>query len=418
MSDPATQTTGSARALLDVEGMHCASCTGRVETAVVHIPGVFAAHANLATNQVSVRFDPEQVNPQDLITAITESGFGAEQSAPPQRAAQRLAERERNETGAWATRLLVALVFMVPLMLVHFVLPERLAAWSGWIQFLLATPIQLFVGWPYFHGAVMQLRHRTANMDTLVALGTGTAYTAGVVGLLTGASMLTFGDAAMILTFITLGKFLEAKSKSRASRSIRQLLELTPPQAFVLHDGRPQAVDVEQVSVGETIVVRPGDKIPLDATVMSGNSDVDQAWLTGESMPVAKQSNDVIYAGTINGEGALTATVLHACEQTALAQTIELVRLAQESKADVQWIADKVVAWFVPVVLGIAIASFLGWSLAGEWRIAFTCAVSVLIVACPCALGLATPTAVLVAGGRGAESGILIKNAHAPGGGR
>ncbi len=395
---PPTAAT-SERALFDVEGMHCASCTAHVESALTSIPGVYDAHANLATNQVSIRFDPQQANRNQLQTAVERAGYSTQASVPAQKAAQRMAEREHREAASWARRLIVAVVFLAPLMLLTHLLPARFANWSGWMQLLLATPIQIYVGWPYFQGAFSQLRHRAANMDSLVALGTGTAYLAGVAGLLTGSAMLTFGDAAMILTFITLGKFLESKTKSRASRAIRELLELAPPRATLLQGGQPHIVEIDQVRVGDVILVRPGEKIPLDARVTVGTSEVDQAWLTGEPLPVAKLADDVIYAGTINGDGALTATVLHTYEETALAQTIELVRHA-ESKADVQRLADRVVAWFVPLVLGIAIAALVGWSLAGEWRTALTCAVSVLIVACPCALGLATPTAVLVAGGR------------------
>jgi len=223
-----------------------------------------------------------------------------------------------------------------------------------------------------------------------------------------------FADAAMILTFVSLGKFLETKARGRASQAIRKLLDLSPPEATVLRDGRPERVGVGAVPAGEIILVRPGEKIPLDAKVLSGASSVDQAWLTGESIPVDKQPGDEVFAGTINLQGSLTAEVLRPAAKSALAQVIELVRRTQESKTDVGRLADRVVARFVPVVLAIAAATLLVWGLAGgDWATAFECTVAVLVVACPCALGLATPTAVLVASGRGAENGILIKDAHA-----
>lgn len=250
-------------------------------------------------------------------------------------------------------------------------------------------------------------------MDTLVALGTTTAYVAGLVGLLQGTSPLMFRDAAMILTFITLGKYLEVRAKGRASNAVRRLLALAPAEANVLDGDDVKTVPATEVQVGQMLLVRPGDKIPLDADVISGNSAVDQAWLTGESIPVDKQPGDTLFAGTLNGNGSLTACVVRNARQTSLAQMIELVRKAQESKADVQRLADRVVGLFVPAVLAIAATSLIAWLALGDPRTALTCMVSVLVVACPCALGLATPTAILVAGGRGAELGILIKEAHA-----
>ncbi len=400
------------RRLFDVEGMHCASCVARVEQALAAVEGVAEAHANLATNQVSVVVDPQRIPAGAIEAAAAGAGFAAQPAAAPEQAAEQMVARERAEIATWRRRFGVALALLVPLWLVHRYWPASLAGLSGWIQLLLATPLQVYVGWPFFRGAWRRARHRSADMDTLIALGTGTAYVAGVVGAVTHAAMLTFHDAAMILTFITLGRLLEAKTKGRASQAIRQLLQLTPPVANVLDGDQIVEVAVAGVAVGQTIVVRPGDKVPLDARVVAGESDVDQAWLTGESVPVAKHVGDVIYAGTINGRSALQAVVLHASGETSLAQTIELVRKAQESKSDMQRLADRVVSWFVPGVLVAAALTLAVWLLLGEPRTALTCMVSVLIVACPCALGLATPTAILVGSGRGAEQGILIKNAQ------
>jgi Cu+-exporting ATPase len=400
------------RRLFDVEGMHCASCLSRVERALLTVDGVSEAHANLAMNQVSVIVDPRRVTPAGIQLAVAQAGYRAQPAAAPEQAADRMVARELAEVAFWRRRFVVSLALLIPLWLAHRYWPSSLAAFSGWIQLLLATPLQVYVGGPYFRSAWQRLRYLSTNMDTLIALGTGTAYVAGVVGVFSNASMLTFHDAAMILTFITLGKYLEAKAKGRASHAIRQLLELTPPHATLLVDGQIQQVAATQVDVGQLILVRPGEKIPLDARVTAGNSDVNQAWLTGESIPVDKTSGDVIYAGTINGGGALQAVVIHASGQTTLAQTIELVRTAQESKSDVQRLADRVVSWFVPGVLVLAVLTLAGWLALGEPRTALTCMVSVLIVACPCALGLATPTAILVGGGRGAERGILVKDAQ------
>ena len=399
--------------LLDVGPMHCASCVARVEHLVAGIPGVSRARANLATQQVSVERDADAVTPQTVIDALERAGYEATLSGNMVDAATALLAHEQAERAFWLRRLLVAAILLVPLLLVDRFWPAAWSAWGGWIQLLLATPVQIYVGWPYFAGAWRRLRHRSTNMDTLIALGTGTAYLAGIHALVTGAAMLTFHDAVMILTFITLGKYLETRAKGRASQAIRRLLELTPAQAAVRLDDTVRIVPAAQVQVGQILVVRPGDKIPLDARIESGRSDVDQSWLTGESVPVEKRTGDTIYAGTINGSGSLEATVLATIGDTALAHTIDLVRHAQESKADVQRVVDRVVGWFVPAVGAVALATLIVWLWLGEPHTALTCMVSVLIVACPCALGLATPTAILVGSGLGAEHGILIKDAQA-----
>lgn len=417
--------------LLDVEGMHCAGCAGRVEKALGGVPGVLGARVNLVTNQASVECRPGEVRPEELLAALAGGGYSASVVTGAEELGSTLVEKEAREASAWVRRLAVGVVLLAPLVwLTHFgPLSGRMLVW--W-QFALATPLQIYVGWPYFVGAWQRLRHASANMDTLIALGTGAAYLTGLAGLLwwvTGENTdggpshgamhfadagMYFADAGMILAFITLGKLLEVKAKGRASRAIRKLLDLTSPEATVVRDDKPQRVPVRAVMVGETILVRPGEKVPLDAEVVSGTSSVDQSWLTGESIPVDKTPGDEILAGTINGQGGLTARVLKPAGQTALAQVIELVRRAQESKTEVGRLADRVVAWFVPGVLVIAAAAFLAWGLiAWNWPLAIASAVAVLVVACPCALGLATPTAVLVGSGRGAESGILIKEAHA-----
>ncbi len=401
------------RWLFDVQGMHCASCVARVEDAVCQVPGVREAHANLAMNQVSVVLQSQDVTEQEIGKAIRAAGYDSRPAAAPEEAAASMLEREAAEVAFWRNRLVVAVSLTIPLLLVDMFWPTTVAWREGWVQWLIATPIQFYVGWPYLLGAWLRLKQLSTNMDTLVALGTTTAYVAGMVGLLGGSAMLTFRDAAMILTFITLGKFLEAKAKGRASTAIRKLLQLVPATAHVQIEGNMVDVPISQVEVDQSIVVRPGERIPLDGQIIDGNSDVDEAWLTGESAVVDKGPDQPIYAGTINGGGSLTARVTRRADQTSLAQTIELVRQAQESKAQVQRFADRVVAWFVPAILLIAIATLAMWLGLDQPRVALTCAISVLIVACPCALGLATPTAVLVGSGRGAEQGILVKDAQA-----
>ncbi len=400
-------------AVLDVQGMHCASCVARVEQAATSVAGVHEARVNLATERATVNYDRARTDEVQIIAAIEQSGYhatiaGRERGAP----ADHL-DHSARELRGWRWRLVIGTLLLVPLVgLSHFALVSHTV--GGWLQVALATPLTVYVGWPYFAGAWRRLRHGSTSMDTLIALGTGMAYIGGIVGLARDLHEMYFADGAMILVFITLGKLLEAKAKGRASAAVRKLLDLAPPQATVLRHGQRVDVPVGDVRPGATILVLPGAKVPLDGRVISGNSAVDQSWLTGESLPADKAPGDEILAGTINGHGALTAEVLRAAGETALQQVIELVQHAQESKADVQRLADRVVTYFVPVVLGLAIVSFSAWGLAaGDWSMAVSAAIAVLVVACPCALGLATPTAVMVGSGRGAENGILIKEAHA-----
>lgn len=398
---------------LEISGMQCASCTTRVEQALLGVAGVKTAHVNLATQRAAVVFDSTQASREQLVAAVTAAGYRAQVARSAQLSSESLAQQQAEELNVWWYRFVFAAVLLALMLVVGHsgFMSHKMAMW--W-QFALATPIQLYVGWPFFVGAWQRLRHLSTNMDTLVALGTGAAYAAGVAGLATHSATMSFHDAAMILTFLSLGKYLEAKAKGRASQAIRKLLDLAPPVANIRKQGEIVAVPLVEVKAGDELLIRPGDKVPLDAEILTGRSDVNEAWLTGESLPVDKQPGDTILAGTINGQGALTASVRRTSGDTALAQVIRLVEEAQQSKAEVQRLADVVVAWFVPVVLAMALATLLIWSMfASDVWTAVSCAVAVLVVACPCALGLATPTAVMVGSGRGAQQGILIKNAHA-----
>jgi len=400
--------------VLEIGGMHCASCVARVEGALTKVPGVASARVNLLTHQGRVTYDPSRADFKQMAAAVSAAGYEVKPAAAANAATSDLAQRSRGEVSYWLWRLMVAVALLVPLIAIHF-FAGAYHLLASYVQLALATAMQLVVGWPYLAGAVKRLRHGGANMDTLIALGTTAAYGAGLADLVLGSHSMNFMDGGMILTFITLGKYLEARAKGRASQAILKLLDLAPPVAHVERNLSLVDLPLVKVESGETIVVRPGDRVPLDATITNGTSDVNEAWLTGESLPVTKRAGDTIYAGTINGSGSLRAQVSRTAGETWLAQTVELVRRAQESKADVQRLADRVVAWFVPAVLAIAAVTFVVWALVpgGGWQAGLSAAVAVLVVACPCALGLATPAAVLVASGRGAESGILIKDAPA-----
>jgi len=421
------QATGAAaftHLTLSIDGMHCAGCVSRVEKALVGVSGVRQARVNLVTGEASVEYDPSRASAGQIVGAANAIGFTAETIADGNMWVSRLGDRSTQEVRLWRRRFLAGMILATPLvLLVHGL--HSVSAPSLLVSLGLATVLQAWVGMPYLVGAIRQLGHGAANMDTLIALGTTTAYAGGwfhTVQFLRShdamhdmhAGVMYFADAGMILAFVTLGKLLEAKAKGRASQAIERLLRLAPDEANVVFDGQPRRVAVAGVLTGDIIVIRPGEKVPLDAVVQSGSSSVNEAWLTGEAMPVDKQPGDTIYAGTINGAGALTAQVAHPAGKTALAQVVELVRRAQESRTEIGRVADSVVAWFVPIVLGLAALSLVAWvATAGDWAAAISAAVAVLVVACPCAVGLATPTAILVGSGRGAEMGILIKDARA-----
>lgn len=406
---------------LEVYGMHCAGCAARVEKALRGVPGVKAAEVALVSNQAQVTVESGvELEPQKLTRAVSGAGYQASVIDTRRRETGEMFLRLEAETLAWKSRFFVAVLVLVLLVILTYGVPLPT---SGLLvaQLILAGMVQFWVGYPYLVGAARSARHLGMNMDTLIALGTLTAYGAGVAELVmhfTGSAhvlswhgKMYFVDAAMIITFITLGKYLESHARGKTTDAIRGLIDLAPPEANVIRAGQTSAVPVEQVAVDETIVVRPGQRVPLDAVVVDGQSEVDQSWLTGESVPVAKAPGDTILAGTVNGAGALTARVTRAEDDTTLAWVVRLVEQAQASKPPIARLADGVVAWFVPVVLAIAAAALLAWGVpGGDWATGLRSAVAVLVVACPCALGLATPTAIVVAGGSAARHGILVKN--------
>ncbi len=401
----------NSRIVLEVEGMHCASCVGRVESALKSLPGVFDAEVNLALEQAAVRYDPGAVRPAQLVERLRGEGYGARARASA--GSTDLAARRAAEVAQWRRRLVVGIALLLPLMLVDAFTSLSINT-RHFLQFLWATPIQAYLGWPFLSAAWRRLLGGGANMDTLVALGTGTAYLAGLWGLWAHLGGMYFMDGAMILTFVTLGRYLEARAKGQASQAIAGLVELSPPEATLLREGQPVRMPVSEVRPGDRLLVRPGARLPLDGRIVSGFGTIDESWLTGESLPAEKSPGDEVFAGTLNGNGALTVEVLRPVAESALSRVVELVQQAQQSKAPVQRLADRVVAVFVPVVLALAVSALLAWGLVGhDWHAGISALVAVLVVACPCALGLATPTAVLVASGQGARHGILVKNARA-----
>ncbi len=390
-----------SRVELEIGGMTCASCAARVEKKLNEIDGA-SANVNYATELASVAYDQEQVRLPDLVRAVEAAGYTA--ALPSD------ADGKADLVRPLRTRLLVSLALTVPLLLLSMVPPLQFRGWE-WVAFALATPIVLWAGLPFHRAAVLNARHLTATMDTLVSLGTLAAWSWSVVVLVAGLNAdVYFEVAGVITTLILLGRFLEARARRRSGAAIRALLELGAKEALRLRDGVEVLVPVDQLQVGDTFVVRPGEKVATDGVVLEGDSAVDQSMLTGESMPVEVDPGAELAGATINTYGRLVVRVTKVGAETALAQIARLVAEAQAGKAPIQRLVDRISGVFVPVVLVIALGTLAGWlALGGNAGDAFTAAVAVLIIACPCALGLATPTALLVGTGRGAQLGILIK---------
>jgi P-type Cu+ transporter len=390
-----------SRIELEIGGMTCTSCAARVEKKLNKLDGVDAS-VNYATEIASVAYDPSHVVPEDIVRTVEATGYTA---ALPN------AESAREDpVGPLRRRLEVAAVLTVPLVLVAMIGPLQFRGWE-WAAFALATPIVLWAGWPFHQAAALNARHLAATMDTLISIGTLAAWAWSVVVLFAGLDADVYFEVAGVITaLILLGRFLEARARRTSGAAVRALLELGAKEARVLRDGEEVLVALEDLRVGDRFVVRPGEKVATDGVVETGESALDQSMLTGESVPTEVAPGDAVAGATINTYGRLVVRAAKVGSDTVLAQIARLVAEAQAGKAPIQRLVDRVSAVFVPIVIGIAVATLLGWLLAtADAGAAFTAAVAVLIIACPCALGLATPTALMVGTGRGAQLGILIK---------
>ena len=419
---------------LPIEGMSCASCVASVEAALTELDGVVAASVNLATEKATVEYVPGMVTLADLRHAVEEAGYGvAEAETGPGAAPTGREEARSREARSLLAKMAFALAVGALLMLGS--LGRSLAFVPQWLTnpyllWALATPVQFWAGWQFYRGAWGALKHRTSNMNTLIAVGTSAAYSYSVAAILfpeffsSAGQMpeLYFDTAAIIIGLILLGKYLEARAKGQTSEAIKRLMGLQARTARLVRpapdDGEPLLVDVpvEEVQVGDIVLVRPGEKIPVDGVVVSGASAVDESMVTGESLPVEKGPGDTVIGATINRTGSLQFEARKVGRDTVLAQIIRLVEEAQGSKAPIQRLADVISSYFVPTVIGIASLTFLFWLFFGPMpglTLALLNFVAVIIIACPCALGLATPTAIMVGTGKGAESGVLIRSGEA-----
>ena len=408
------------QASLKISGMSCAACVSRVETQLRSVSGVRDAAINLTAEKGVVTYDSSLVEVEDLKKAVEEIGYRASDMASQVEVDTEKAEREK-EIRRQNAMFVFSAVLSTPLlltMLVHLRVTDRLPAvlLNPWFQLALATPVQFIAGWQFYRDSYYTLRSGSANMSVLVALGTSAAYfySLAVVfwGNRFGLHEVYFESSAVIVTLILLGKLLEAKAKGRTSEAIKKLIGLQAKTARVIRDNQEMDIPIEDVIVGDLVVVRPGERVPVDGLIVDGYSSVDESMLTGESVPVDKKVGDEVIGSTINKHGSFRFEATKVGRDTALAQIIRIVEEAQGSKAPIQRLADTISGKFVPVVVGIAIITFFGWYFwgdPGDLTRALINMTAVLVIACPCALGLATPTSIMVGTGKGAENGILIK---------
>jgi Cu+-exporting ATPase len=403
--------------------MTCANCASNIERALnKKVPGVMNASVNFATERVTLEYIPAVSTLDDIMAAIEKAGYGA---IPPdeifgEEDAESLARTA--EIKDQTRKFLIGLIFAFPLFVLSmsrdfgFIGAWSHAPWVNWLFFGLATPVQFYTGFDYYVGGFKSLKNRSANMDVLIALGSSVAYFYSLVVLLfpSVGEHVYFETSAVIITLIKLGKMLEARTKGKTGGAIRKLIGLQPKTATVFEGGAEKEIALTQVKVDDLVLVRPGERIPVDGVILEGESAIDESMLSGEPLPVDKAAGDMVAGGTINGEGLLKFKATRVGKETALAQIIKLVQEAQGSKAPIQALADKVAAVFVPAVIMIAFVTMaVWWGITGEFVPAMIRLVAVLVIACPCALGLATPTAIMAGTGKGAEKGILFKNSTA-----
>ena len=448
---PLAQPAAESQTVLALEGMTCASCAMRIEKGLKKVPGVKDANVNLATELATVTYDPAQTGLEQMVQKVESVGYkAAPQVAPQQKPAQETitsampetldtqvfniqqedeqSKRKRAEIIRKRNLLILGIVLTLPVVILNMFFMNAFPG-ENYLLLALTTPVWAIVGWEFHRGALKTLRHGSANMDTLISVGSTAAYVMSVIATFFPRvfGTVTFYDtAALIVTLIFLGKYLEARAMGQTNEAIKKLIGLQARTAHVIRAGKEIELPIEQVRVADELIVRPGEKIPVDGVVLSGSSSVDESMITGESIPVEKIEGDPLIGATINQRGLLRMRATKVGADTVLASIIRMVEQAQGSKAPIQRLADSISSIFVPVVLVIAALTFIGWAIAGNltmtsaqaagvmsasnpWIVAIVAAITVLVVACPCALGLATPTAIMVGTGKGAEQGILIR---------
>lgn len=430
-----------AKEKYNITGMSCAACSAKVERVVGKLDGVENVSVNLLTNSMQVEYKEDKLSSNDIIKNIADAGYGASLATATKQKKEEKSIKKTNDDAITSMkfRLKVSIVFLAILMyfsmgsMIGLPLPKFLSGEGNPVgfaltQLLLVLPV-MYVNRKYYISGFKSLFHLSPNMDTLIAVGTVAAFTYGVIAIyvmgyaLNNADMHTvteyrmnlyFESVSMILTLITLGKFFETGSKARTTDAISKLIDLSPKRANVLRDGVEENILTEDVVVGDIVIVRPGESIPVDGMIIEGSTSVDESAITGESIPVQKEKGDKLIAATINKNGSVRIKATEVGEDTAISRIIALVEEASSSKAPIAKMADKVAGVFVPVVMGISLITFIVWLALGyDFSFALNCAIAVLVISCPCSLGLATPVAIMVGTGKGAENGILIKSADA-----
>ena len=412
-----------ANAEFPVTGMTCANCAMNIERALTRkVPGIVKASVNFASERVFVEYDPMAATVDDMAAAIEKAGFKAILPQDDSEDAEDIEQIARNaEIRDQTHQFTVGILFALPLFLWSMARDFGMighwshAPWVNWVFLLLASPVQFYTGWDYYVGGIKSIRNKSANMDVLVALGSSVAffYSLALLFFPVLGDHVYFETSAVIITLIKLGKMLESRTKGKTGGAIRKLIGLRPSTATVLENGAENQVPITQVRTGDILLVRPGERVPVDGVILEGESTVDESMLSGEPMPVDKTSGSSVTGGTINGHGLLKFRATRVGKATALAQIIRLVQEAQGSKAPIQALADRIASIFVPAIIAIAVLTFfLWWGITGQFVPAMIRMVAVLVIACPCALGLATPTAIMAGTGKGAEKGILFKNSQ------
>ncbi|WP_381403910.1 heavy metal translocating P-type ATPase [Staphylococcus epidermidis] len=403
---------------LNINGMTCAACSNRIEKVLNQTQGVQQATVNLTTEQAHIKYYPSATNTEALIKRIQNIGYDAETKT----SSKAQSNRKKQELKHKRNKLIISAILSLPLLLVMVVhispisIPSILV--NPWVQLILSTPVQFIIGWQFYVGAYKNLRNGSANMDVLVAVGTSVAYFYSIYEMMmwlthqTHHPHLYFETSAILITLILLGKYLEARAKSQTTNALSELLNLQAKEARVIKENKEIMLPLDKVKVGDTLLIKPGEKIPVDGKVTKGDTSIDESMLTGESIPVEKSSGDSVIGSTMNKNGSIMIEATQVGGDTALSHIIKVVEDAQSSKAPIQRLADIISGYFVPIVVSIAVITFIIWIIfvhPGQFEPALVSAISVLVIACPCALGLATPTSIMVGTGRAAENGILFK---------
>lgn len=406
------------KAELDVIGMTCAACSNRIEKVLNRDAGVEHANVNLTTENATIAYNPEMTSIDDLIKKIQKIGYDAK----PKQAASEKSSQKEQELKHKRTKFIISAILAAPLLLTMFVhlfgmqIPHIFM--NPWFQFALATPVQFIIGWQFYVGAYKNLRNGSANMDVLVALGTSAAYFYSLYEMIKWLNLtnytphLYFETSAVLITLILFGKYLETRAKTQTTNALSELLNLQAKEARVLRNQEELMIPLNEVVQGDHLIIKPGEKIPVDGKVIKGTTSIDESMLTGESIPIEKVQNDNVIGSTMNKNGSITVEATKVGKDTALASIIKVVEEAQGSKAPIQRLADIISGYFVPIVVGIALLTFIVWITlvqTGQFEPALVAAIAVLVIACPCALGLATPTSIMVGTGKAAENGILFK---------